>query len=242
MAILIRDVPEKERPRERLLREGARALSNQEIIAILLRSGTKAQSVVHLASQLLSRFPTLTALKEAAIEELCTVNGIGAAKAVELTAAIELGRRIHMEEKGDRHIISTPDDAAHIMMEELRELKQEHFVALYLNSKNHVMKKQTLFVGSLNASIVHPREVFKEALRYSSAAVICLHNHPSGDPEPSREDVYATERLSDAGRLLGIPLLDHIIIGDGCFVSLKERGLLAEGRESGQLLGMRDSM
>ncbi|WP_059103920.1 RadC family protein [Shouchella shacheensis] len=228
MAMLIRDVPNSERPRERLQREGARALSNQEIVAILLRTGTREQSALGLAGTVLSQFQTLTKLKEASLHELRAVSGIGLAKAVELSAAMELGRRVHAEQNGERMVIHSPEDAANVVMDELRTLTQEHFVALYLNTKNHVMKQHTLFIGSLNASIVHPREVFKEALRYSSASVICLHNHPSGDPTPSKEDIQVTKRLGEAGKVLGIPLLDHVIIGDRRFISLKERGFLNE--------------
>ena len=148
------------------------------------------------------------------------------AKAIELSAAIELGRRIQRNQLV-RPVISSPEDAAELVSEDMRGLQQEHFVALYLNTKNHVIKQKTLFIGSLNASIVHPREVFKEALQSSSASVICLHNHPSGDPSPSPEDISVTKRLRQAGAILGIELLDHIIVGDGCFISLKERGFFA---------------
>lgn len=227
MTLLIRDVPQTERPRERFVREGAKALSNQEIVAILLRTGTKHSSALHVASALLSKFVTLAMFSEAPLEEIQKVPGIGMAKAIELSAAIELGRRIQRETKLVRPVISSPEDAAELVSEDMRGLQQEHFVALYLNTKNHVIKQKTLFIGSLNASIVHPREVFKEALQSSSASVICLHNHPSGDPSPSQEDISVTKRLQQAGAILGIELLDHIIVGDGCFISLKERGFLA---------------
>ncbi|SHL43422.1 DNA replication and repair protein RadC [Shouchella rhizosphaerae] len=227
MTLLIRDVPQTERPRERFIREGAKALSNQEIVAILLRTGTKQSSALHVASTLLSQFPTLAMFSEAPLEEIQKVPGIGMAKAIELSAAIELGRRIQRETKLVRPVISSPEDAAELVSEDMRGLQQEHFVALYLNTKNHVIKQKTLFIGSLNASIVHPREVFKEALQSSSASVICLHNHPSGDPSPSPEDISVTKRLRQAGAILGIELLDHIIVGDGCFISLKERGFFA---------------
>ncbi len=226
VTVFIRDVPQTERPRERFAREGAKALSNQEIIALLLRSGTKEFSALHVASDLLMRFSTLAQLSEASIEEIQTIRGIGFAKAIELAAAIELGKRIQRENRVERAVITSPEDAVQLLMDDVRNLQQEHFVALYLNTKNHVIKQKTLFIGSLNASIVHPREVFKEALRTSSAALICLHNHPSGDPAPSPEDISVTKRLNEAGKILGITLLDHIITGDDCFVSLKERGFL----------------
>lgn len=224
MSLLIRDVPVTERPRERLLQAGASVLTNQEIIAILLRTGSKKDSVIDLAGKVLSNFDGLDLLKEATIEELCTIDGIGLAKAVELSAAMELGRRIHTLQTKERYVIRSPEDVSSLVMEDMRFLKQEHFVCLYLNTKNQVIYRHTVFIGSLNASIVHPREVFKEALRRSSASIICLHNHPSGDPSPSREDIDVTKRLYEAGRVLGIELLDHIIIGDRTFISLKEQG------------------
>ncbi|GAE27674.1 DNA repair protein RadC [Halalkalibacter wakoensis JCM 9140] len=223
-SFLIRDVPLRERPRERLLQEGAKALSNQEIIAILLRSGTRHESVLQVAQQVLAKFDGLLLLKDAAIEELCTVKGVGEAKAVELAAAIELGRRIHSLQPDDRYVIRSPEDVSNYVMEDMRFLQQEHFDCLYLNTKNQVLIRKTIFIGSLNASIVHPREVFKEAFRRSAASIICLHNHPSGDPTPSREDIEVTKRLTESGKVLGIELLDHIIIGDRKFVSLKEQG------------------
>ncbi|MFB4210779.1 DNA repair protein RadC [Shouchella sp. JSM 1781072] len=228
MSIIIRDVPLQERPRERFLREGAKALSNQEILAIMLRTGTKHYSALHVASTLLSTYKTLTALSEASLEEMKLVKGIGETKAIELSAAIELGKRILREGKGEKRVVSSPDDAVQLVVDDLVGIHQEHFVVLYLNTKNYVIKQKTVFIGSLNASIVHPREVFKEALRTSSAAVICLHNHPSGDPSPSPEDISVTKRLYEAGKILGITLLDHIIIGDEAnFISLKERGFIS---------------
>lgn len=226
MSMLIRDVPKSERPRERLIRDGAQALSNQEIIALLLGSGTKSESVLQLAARVIQHFDGLKLLKEASVKELMDIRGIGEAKAVQLKAALELGRRIHQYPAEDRYVIRSPEDASSYMMEEMRHLQQEHFVALYLNTKNQVIHKQTIFVGSLNASIVHPREVFKEALRYSAASIICLHNHPSGDPSPSREDIDVTKRLIESGRMLGVEVLDHLIIGDQKFYSLKEKGHL----------------
>lgn len=222
--LLIRDVPLRERPRERLIQEGPRALSNQEIIALILRTGTRKESALQLSSRVLAAFDGLMMLKEASIEELCKIKGIGEAKAVEIAASIELGRRIHNLKSDDPYIIRSPEDVSNYVMEDMRFLKQEHFDVLYLDTKNQVIHRQTIFIGSLNASIVHPREVFKEAFRRSAASIICLHNHPSGNPEPSKEDIDVTKRLSEAGKILGIDMLDHIIIGDRKFVSLKERG------------------
>ncbi|MFC7393189.1 RadC family protein [Scopulibacillus cellulosilyticus] len=224
--LMIRDVPKEERPRERLIKEGAHVLSNQELLAIILRTGTREESVLQLSHRLLHKFEGLTLLKEASVEELESVKGIGKTKAVQLIAAIELGRRVSQLRNEERYVIRSPEDGAKYVMEDMRFLAQEHFVCLYLNTKNQVLYQKTIFIGSLNASIVHPREVFKEALRRSAASIICFHNHPSGDPTPSREDIEVTKRLVECGMLLGIDVLDHIIIGDQIFISLKEKGIV----------------
>lgn len=220
----MKDFPKEERPRERFIQYGAESLSNQELIALVLRTGTKEASVLTLAQRVLSHFGNLRMLKEATLEELTKINGIGPAKAIQLLTSIELGRRIVSTTAEERYVIRSPEDGANYVMEEMRFLRQEHFVCLYLNTKNQVIHKQTVFIGSLNSSIVHPREVFREALRRSAASIICLHNHPSGDPTPSREDIEVTKRLSECGKLIGIEVLDHIIIGDKRYVSLKEKG------------------
>jgi len=222
----IRDFPQDERPRERLLNEGADKLSNQELLAILLRTGTKKESVLDLSQKLLKHFEGLRMLKDASVEEITTISGIGTAKAVQILSALELGRRMNRLTFDDRFVIRSPQDGANYVMEEMRFLSQEHFVCLYLNTKNQVLHKQTVFIGSLNASIVHPREVYKEALKRSAASIICIHNHPSGDPSPSREDIEVTKRLSESGKVLGIELLDHLIIGEQKYVSLKEKGYI----------------
>lgn len=220
------NVPIYERPRERLLAYGTSALSEVELLAILLRTGTEEESSYQLAQRLLSTFDDLRGLSEATQEELTTLRGIGPVKAIELRAAFELGKRLSGKGKFAQKPIRLPRDVAQIMIPEMRYLTQEHFVCLFLNTKNRIIGKQTIFVGSLDASIVHPREVFKEAIKRSSAAVICLHNHPSGDPSPSREDIEVTRTLSKAGELVGIALLDHVIIGDDRYISLKEEGYL----------------
>lgn len=180
--IFIKDVPKDDRPRERLIQVGPQALSNQELIAILIGSGTKGTSALSLSTRILVHFEGLSLLRDATINELTSIKGIGDAKAVQLIAAIELGKRLHSFKTGDRYTIRSPEDGANFLMEEMRNLKQEHFVALYLDTKNQVIHRQTIFIGSLNSSIVHPREVFKEAIKRSAASVICAHNHPSGDP------------------------------------------------------------
>ncbi|MBN6186517.1 DNA repair protein RadC [Aneurinibacillus sp. BA2021] len=220
----LHEIPASDRPRERMMQAGPGALSNAELLAILLRTGSAEESVLSLSCRVLQQVGGLRGLKSVSFEELTSIKGIGPAKALLLLAGLELGKRIGSALPSDKITIRSPQDAADIMMEELRYHTQEHFVCLYLNTKNHIIGRETIFIGSLNSSIVHPREVYKEAIRRSSASVICLHNHPSGDASPSREDIDVTRRLQEAGRILGIELLDHIIIGDGQFYSLKEKG------------------
>ncbi|QCR33031.1 DNA repair protein RadC [Lysinibacillus sp. SGAir0095] len=224
--LMIRDVHVEDRPRERLIRQGAQSLSNQELIAILLRTGTKQESVLTLANRVLNYFEKLHELKHATIEEIMSIKGIGEAKAVQLLAAVELGRRLSQKQVDDRFTIRSPQDAATFLMPEMSSLQQEHFVVLFLNVKNQVMHKQTIFIGSLNSSIVHPREIFREAVKRSAASIICSHNHPSGNATPSPEDIEVTKRLQEAGYIIGIELIDHVIIGDHQYISLKEKGYM----------------
>nr|WP_317853505.1 DNA repair protein RadC [Neobacillus sp. Marseille-Q6967] len=223
-SLMIRDFPQDERPRERFIQNGPQSLSNHELIAILLRTGTKDESVLQLSNRLLTNFEGLRLLKSATLEEITEIKGIGQAKAIQILAAVEIGRRIANLNYNERYVIRSPEDGANYVMNDMRFLSQEHFICLYLNTKNQVLHKQTIFIGSLNASIVHPREVFREALKRSAASIICLHNHPSGDPTPSREDIEVTKRLVECGKMLGIEVLDHLIIGENKFVSLKEKG------------------
>ena len=220
----IHDVHEADRPRERLLRQGAKSLSNQELIAILLGTGTKHESVLAVANRVLLTFEKLHNLKFATLEEMTEIKGIGEAKAVLLLAAIELGRRLASKEGEQRFTIRSPEDAANFLMQDMTSLQQEHFVCLFLNVKHQILHKKTIFVGSLNASIVHPREIFREAVKRSAASIICAHNHPSGVPTPSPEDIDVTTRLYEAGKIVGVDLLDHVIIGDHQFISMKEKG------------------
>ncbi|GBF73919.1 hypothetical protein PA598K_02244 [Paenibacillus sp. 598K] len=222
----MRDVPSEDRPRERMMQFGAEALSHTELLAILLRTGTRSESAVHLASRILQSCGSLAGLVDMSLEELTAIRGIGPAKAVQLRAGIELGRRLSREGRETRLTVRRPQDAADYLMEELRYLKKEHFICLFLNTKNQLIAQETLSVGTLNASLVHPREVFRAAIKCSSASLICVHNHPSGDPTPSPEDVALTRRLVEAGELVGIDVLDHIVIGEQQFVSLKEQGLM----------------
>ncbi|KAB8134771.1 JAB domain-containing protein [Gracilibacillus oryzae] len=224
--VRMKEVPKRDRPRERLVEFGPNHLSNQELLAILFGTGNRQENVYQLAERVLRHFEGLGQLREVTIEELTGLKGIGQAKGVILLAAIELGKRIHMYQEKDRYIIRSPDDGANFLMEEMCQLKQEHFVVIFLNTKNQVIHRQTIFIGSLNASIVHPREVFREAVKRSAASIICAHNHPSGDPSPSQEDIHVTKRLVESGKVIGIDLLDHLIIGDHRFISLKEKGYL----------------
>ena len=205
----MREVHVSERPRERFIRQGAESLSNQELLAILIRTGTKNESALTLANRILIQFEKLHGLKQATLEELTEIKGMGEAKAIQLLAAIELGKRLAQKELDHKFTIRSPEDAANFIMPELSPLQQEHFVALYLNVKNQILHKQTIFVGSLNASIVHPREVFRVAIRRSAASIIVAHNHPSGNPSPSPEDIEVTKRLIEAGQIVGVDLLDH---------------------------------
>lgn len=224
--LMIRDVHIADRPRERLIRQGAASLSNQELIAILLRTGTKEASVLVLANRILSSFDKIQDLKDATIEEMTEVKGVGQAKAVQLLAAVEIGKRLYRKHSEGRYVIRSPEDAAAYLMTDMASLNQEHFVALFLNVKNEVLHKQTVFIGSLNSSIVHPREIFREAVKRSAASIIVAHNHPSGNPSPSPEDIEVTKRLLEAGSIMGIDVLDHVIIGDHSFISLKEKGYM----------------
>lgn len=223
---MLRDLPSEERPRERMMLYGASALSHAELLAILLRTGTRHESAVHMAQRLLSGMQGIRGLVDMSLDELTRLKGIGPAKAVQLKAGIELGQRLAKARLPETEVIRSPHVAAELLMEQMRYLQKEHFVCLFLNSKNHIIAQETLSIGSLNATIVHPREVFRAAIKCSSASVICAHNHPSGDPSPSEEDILMTKRLIEAGEIVGIDILDHIVIGDGKFVSLKEQGLM----------------
>lgn len=222
--ILIKELPEEERPRERLMRLGPGALSNPELLAILIGSGTNDQSAVSLAKQLLALDERGVAyLADCQPEELAHVKGMGNAKICRIMSAIELGKRLASKTKESRTQILGAEDVSRLLMEEMRYLKKEHFRALLLNVKNEVIMIDQIAVGGLSSARVHPREVFTNAVRKSASSVVLVHNHPSGDPKPSQKDVELTERLQAAGALLGIEVLDHIVIGDGVYCSLKER-------------------
>ncbi|MDA8212555.1 MAG: DNA repair protein RadC [Clostridia bacterium] len=224
--LTVKELPEELRPRERLRRDGASALSNKELLAIILRTGTRSESVLDLASRLLTVHGGLRGLVSVTLDELSTISGIGTAKAAMIRAALELGKRVSSMAPEVRPVIRSPQDVSILLMEEMRHLDREQFRTVLLNTKNQVLETEVVSVGSLSSSIVHPREVFKNPIKKSAAALILVHNHPSGDPTPSREDIEVTNRLAEAGKILGIEILDHIIIGDNKYSSLKEKGLI----------------
>ncbi len=230
---LIREMPEGDRPRERLKERGAAALSNGELIAILLRTGMKGQSAVQMAQQILKEHHnSLDELARAPLESLAAIKGVGETKAIQLKAAFELAKRLSESQSEQRKNVGSPEQAASVLREEFRGLDREQFRVLLLNTKNALIKCCKVSEGSLNASIVEPRETFKEAFTNSAASIILAHNHPSGDPTPSSEDIAITKKLVKAGELLNIAVLDHIIIGQRMqgraqdYVSLKELGLM----------------
>lgn len=225
-SFVLKTWPAEERPREKLIRTGPEALSNMDLLAIILHTGTVSESAVHLSERILSETKGLARLSMLTVKELSRIKGIGLAKAATIVAAFELGRRLGQLAQVDRFVIHGPKDAADYMMPRLRYATKEHFIVLLLSTKNHVVAQPTIAVGSLNAAIVHPREVFREAINHSAAAMILIHNHPSGDPKPSREDIDLTKQLVDGGKILDIAVLDHVIIGDGKYVSLKEQGII----------------
>ena len=220
------EVPLNAMPRERLERYGAKVLETHELLAILLRTGSKDLNVLQLSIVVLNTFEDLHSLKMASLDELMHINGIGRTKAIELKAAIELGARLNKASQMKLGKITSSKMAGQWIVEELKDAYQEHLVALYLNTKNEVIKKKMIFIGGLNSAVAHPREIFREAVRYSAARVIIGHNHPSGNPEPSQADIDFTKRLMDCGELMGIELLDHFIVGGEHFISLKEIGVL----------------
>lgn len=224
--VAIKELPTEERPRERLIRYGPQALSTAELLAIVLRTGTKERSAIGLAEMLLSEHEGLRGVANATVDELTRIKGIGPVKGVQVLACVELGRRLAAHTNEPRPIIRSPEDAALLLMPELRDAAKEHFKSVLLDTKNRVIKILTVSVGSLDASIVHPREVFKDAIAASAASLLVAHNHPSGDPTPSAEDKQVTKRLVEAGQMLGIEVLDHLILGDGRWISLKERGMM----------------
>lgn len=222
----IKDLPQHERPRERLETQGPTALSNPELIAIILRTGNSSQTAVELASTLLSRHGSLRELSKASVAEISKTKGIGAAKACQIAAAFELGRRSAGHLDSMRPKITCPADLADLVRGRVADSTQELLMAALLNAKNELMRVVTITQGTLTASLIHPRETFRAAIAESCYALILIHNHPSGDPEPSGEDVSMTRKMVEAGAILGIKVLDHIIIGGDSFTSMKDKGII----------------
>jgi DNA repair protein RadC len=221
----IKELPSSERPRERLLHYGASALSNAELLAIILRTGTRRENVLQVAQRLLATYSGLAGLLQANTAELISEKGLGPAKVTQLKAALELGHRLLLESPDTRSQIRCPADAANLVLSEMSFLEQEHLRVMLLDTKNRVLDTPTVYIGSLNTSLIRVGELFREAIRTNCASLIVLHNHPSGDPTPSPEDIAVTRQIIEAGQLLDVDVLDHLIIGRQQFVSLKERGL-----------------
>lgn len=221
----IHDMAVGDRPRERLLQVGERALSTTELLAIILRTGVGGENVVRLAERFLAQFGGLSGLAVASLTELQQVKGIGVAKAVETKAALELGRRLLASSPQQKPQVSSPADAANLLMSEMSLLEQEHLRLILLDTRNRVLSTPTIYVGSLNTSVIRVGELFRHAIRENAAAVIVAHNHPSGDPSPSPEDIKVTRQIVQAGKILDIEVLDHLVIGRQRYCSLKERSL-----------------
>lgn len=221
----IADLEIEDRPRERLARLGAQALSNAELLAILMRVGIAGENVVQLAQHVLVEYGGLYGLRRATFEEVSSLRGVGLAKAAQIKAAIELGYRLRLETPEERPAIQSPADAAALVQCEMEDLLQENLWVLNLDTRNRLVNIEKIYQGSLNASMVRVGELFKAAIQRSAAAIIVVHNHPSGDPTPSPEDATLTRAVVQAGRLLDIDVLDHLVIGRGKFVSMKERKL-----------------
>lgn len=224
--ITIKDMPLEERPREKMRVQGAGRLSNAELLAVIIRTGYREKTAIHLAEKVIARAGGLRFLPDYSIEELQEIKGIGLAKAVQIKAALELGRRMAATLRPATQSLNSPQDVAGFLMEEMRYHHKEYFKIILLNTKNQIISLEDISVGSLNSSIVHPREIFNVSVKKSAAAIILAHNHPSGDPRPSNEDLEVTKRVVEAGKILGINVLDHLIIGEGKYFSLKEKGLL----------------
>ncbi|MFZ1397946.1 MAG: DNA repair protein RadC [Candidatus Promineifilaceae bacterium] len=223
--LMMRDFAEHDRPRERLLKVGERAVSTAELLAIILRVGVPGENVLRLAERLLNTFKDLSGLARASITELTEVKGVGPAKAVEIKAALEIGRRLLTTAPEEKPRITSPADAANLIMSEMSFLEKEHLRLILLDTRNRVLATPTIYIGSLNTSVIRLGELFRAAIKENAAAFIVAHNHPSGDPSPSPEDVAVTRQMVQAGALLNIDVLDHIVIGHNRFVSMKERGL-----------------
>lgn len=223
----IKDLPLSERPQEKLISYGVEALSNAELLALIIKIGNLEETAVEVAQKILSRDNRgIAYLSDVTLEELMQVKGIGQSKGSQILAAIEIGKRLNRIGPQDKVKVSSPIVLVNLLMDEMRYLCKEHFKIAILDTKNQILSIETISIGTLNASIVHPRDVFKIAIKRNANSIILIHNHPSGDPSPSNEDISITNRLIDAGNLIGIKVLDHIIIGDNKYISFKEKNLV----------------
>lgn len=224
----IKDIPQEERPKEKLMYAGAESLSTSELLALIIRTGNSSKSAVQLAEDVLAySAKELGSLREADVQELTEIDGIGSTKACSIVASLELARRLMGRESDESRIsMKNPESVANLLMEDMRGLKQEHLVALLLNAKCEIESRITVSIGELTSTVVHPREVFRPAIRKGAAGIILTHNHPSGDPTPSQDDIQSTKRIMEVSKLVGIRLLDHLIIGDGRYISLRNEGYM----------------
>ncbi len=220
--MLIKEISKTERPRERAEKLGIIALSDNELLAILLRTGAKNISAIEVGNEIIKTIDDISNLVDTTVTELTSVKEVGPAKALTIVAAIELGRRVNQAKTSVKVI--TPRSVYNHLKNDFVGIKQERFIAIFLDTKNNMISKKTIFIGSLNMSLVHPREVFKWAVKLSSASIILVHNHPSGDPTPSPQDVEVTKQIINAGEIVGIKVIEHIIIGSDSFISLNELG------------------
>lgn len=224
----IKDIPQEERPKEKLMYAGAESLSTSELLALIIRTGNSSKSAVQLAEDVLAySAKELGSLREADVQELTEIDGIGSTKACSIVASLELARRLLGRESDESRVsMKNPESVANLLMEDMRGLKQEHLVALLLNAKCEIESRITVSIGELTSTVVHPREVFRPAIRKGAAGIILAHNHPSGDPTPSQDDIQSTKRIMEVSKLVGIRLLDHLIIGDGRYISLRNEGYM----------------
>ena len=222
----VRDLPREERPRERLQKFGSEALSAQELLALIIGRGIPKKSVMSISQELLTRFGNVKAISQATIEELSQIKGISLAKAAQIKACFELGKREELEPELINFDIKNPESVVKAIRASIKDKAKEHFKLILLNPRNKIIGISTISIGTLNASLVHPREVFKDAIVHTAASVVLAHNHPSGDPEPSEDDLKITKKLVESGKILGIEVLDHIIITKNGFKSFKEEGLI----------------
>lgn len=223
--MLIKEMHYEDRPREKLEKYGKRYMSTSELIAIIIRVGTKEKNVLELAKDVLNKIERIDVFKEITLHELMKIRGVGKVKALEILAAIELGYRIY-ESKGLNKVerVTDPKSVYHYIKDEIYGLKQEHFIVIFLNVKNEIIMHKTLFVGTLNQTIIHPREIFKYAVKCSAASIILVHNHPSGNTNPSKDDIVMTKKIDELGRMMDIKVVDHIVVSDISYTSMKVEG------------------